>query len=76
MIGVMYLKISIYINKNRTEKKNFLSELMFWLNSMDASYKITLCNEYQSVEKFVESIRNERNEKNIRTLQGNPAVAG
>jgi len=30
-----------YINKNRTEKKNFLSELMFWLNSMDASYKIT-----------------------------------
>ena len=35
---------------------------MFWLNSMDASYKITLCNEYQSVEKFLESIRNERNE--------------
>ena len=52
-----------YINKNRTEKKNFLSELMFWLNSMDASYKITLCNEYQSVEKFLASIRNERNEK-------------
>ena len=45
-----------YINKNRTEKKNFLSELMFWLNSMDASYKITLCNEYQSVEKFLASI--------------------
>ena len=52
-----------YINKNRTEKKNFLSELMFWLNSMDASYKITLCNEYQSVEKFLASIRNERNER-------------
>ena len=52
-----------YINKNRTEKKNFLSELMFWLNSMDASYMITLCNEYQSVEKFLASIRNERNEK-------------
>ena len=46
-----------YINKNRTEKKNFLSELMFWLNSMDVSYKITLCNEYQSVEKFLASIR-------------------
>lgn len=36
---------------------------MFWLNSMDASYKITLCNEYQSVEKFLASIRNERNER-------------
>ena len=45
-----------YINKNRTEKKNFLSELMFWLNSMDVSYKITLCNEYQSVENVLAHI--------------------
>ncbi|RHG76150.1 hypothetical protein DW243_19135, partial [Mediterraneibacter gnavus] len=58
-----------YINKNRTEKKNFLSELMFWLNSMDASYKITLCNEYQSVEKFLASIRNERNERDPKNVR-------
>ena len=58
-----------YINKNRTEKKNFLSELMFWLNSMDASYKITLCNEYQSVKSFWHRSGMNAMRGNIQTLQ-------
>ena len=38
-----------YINKNIGEQKDFLMNLMFWLNSMDVEFKITLANEYQSM---------------------------
>ena len=50
-----------YINKNIGEQKDFLMDLMFWLNSMDVEFKITLANEYQSMEEFLESIRAEKN---------------
>lgn len=50
-----------YINKNIGEQKDFLMNLMFWLNSMDVEFKITLANEYQSMEEFLESIRAEKN---------------
>ena len=50
-----------YINKNVGEQKAFLMNLMFWLNSMDVEFKITLANEYQSMDEFLESIRAEKN---------------
>ena len=50
-----------YINKNIGEQNDFLMNLMFWLNSMDVEFKITLANEYQSMEEFLESIRAEKN---------------
>lgn len=50
-----------YINKNTGEKKAFLMELMLWLNSMDVEFKITLANEYQSMDDFLQSIRTEKN---------------
>lgn len=50
-----------YINKNIGEQKDFLMNLMFWLNSMDVEFKITLANEYQSMDEFLASIRAEKN---------------
>ena len=43
--------------------------LMFWLNSMDVEFKITLANEYQSMDEFLESIRAEKNKEEY------PAIA-
>lgn len=51
-----------YINKNKSEQKSFLVDLMLWLNSMDVDFKITLANEYQSMEDFLASIRSEKNQ--------------
>lgn len=50
-----------YINKNKDEQKNFLLDLMLWLNSMNVQFKITLANEYQSMDEFLRSIRVEKN---------------
>lgn len=50
-----------YINKNNGEQRAFLLDLMMWLNSMDADFKITLANEYQSMESFLQGIRAEKN---------------
>lgn len=49
-----------YINKNEEEQRNFLLDLMLWLNSMNVQFKITLANEYQNMEEFLRSIRNEQ----------------
>lgn len=58
----MYLFEDInYINKNKTEQKSFLVDFMLWLNSMDASFKITFVNEFQQAEEFLRSIRTEKN---------------
>ena len=51
-----------YINKNKNEQKSFLLELMEWLNSMNVNFKITLANQYQSMDEFLKSIRAEKNE--------------
>ena len=50
-----------YINKDKGEKRLFLSELMDFLNGMEVHFKISLCNSYQSLETFLSSVRNERN---------------
>lgn len=50
-----------YINKNRNEQKDFLLELMTWLNSMSVDFKITVATEYQSMEEFLALIRTEKN---------------
>lgn len=50
-----------YINKNTGEQKEFLMELMLWLNSMEVEFKISLANEYQGMEEFLKSIRTEKN---------------
>lgn len=50
-----------YINKNKEEQRNFLLDLMVWLNSMNVQFKITLANEYQSMDEFLRSIRQEKN---------------
>lgn len=52
-----------YINKNVGEQKTFLMNLMFWLNSMDVEFKITLANTYQSMDEFLEQIRSEKNKE-------------
>ena len=48
-----------YINKNVGEQKIFLTNLMFWLNSMDVEFKITLANEYQVQRVYSISYVNE-----------------
>lgn len=50
-----------YINKDKGEKRLFLSELMDFLNGMEVHFKISLCNSYQSLETFLSSVRNEKN---------------
>lgn len=50
-----------YINKNKDEQKSFLLDLMLWLNSMNVQFKITLANEYQGMDDFLQSIRCEKN---------------
>lgn len=50
-----------YINKNKSEQKSFLLELMEWLNSMNVNFKITMANQYQHMEEFLKLIRSEKN---------------
>lgn len=50
-----------YVNKNREEQRSFLVDLMTWLNSMNVEFKITLANEYQDMNDFMSSIREEKN---------------
>lgn len=50
-----------YINKNKSEQKSFLLELMEWLNAMNVNFKITLANQYQSMDEFLNFIRFEKN---------------
>ena len=58
-----------YINKNIGEQNDFLMNLMFWLNSMDVEFKITLANEYQSMEEFWSLFVQKRIKQSIRILQ-------
>lgn len=50
-----------YVNKNKGEQKSFLLDLMLWLNSIDVDFKITMANEYQSMDEFLAGIRSEQN---------------
>lgn len=50
-----------YINKNNDEKQSVLLNLMTFLKSMSASYKITVANEYQDMDKFISDIFNDMN---------------
>lgn len=52
-----------YINKNQSEQKSFLLELMTWLNAMSVDFKITLAQQYQDMEDFLASIRTEMNQE-------------
>ena len=50
-----------YINKNNDEKQSVLLNLMTFLKSMSASFKITVANEYQDMDKFISDIFNDMN---------------
>ena len=65
-----------YINKDKGEKRLFLSELMDFLNGMEVHFKISLCNSYQSMEAFLSSVRNEKQRSLSGDRKRDPAVAG
>ena len=46
-----------YINKDDAEKESFLNQFMAWLKTMNVDFKITVANEYQSIEEFLESVQ-------------------
>ena len=50
-----------YINKNDDEKATVLINLMEFLKSMSASFKITVANEYQDMSKYINYIFNDMN---------------
>lgn len=50
-----------YINKNNDEKQGVLLNLMTFLKSMSASFKITVANEYQDMDRFISDIFNDMN---------------
>lgn len=52
-----------YINKDESEKDVFLNQFMSWLKSMSVDFKITIANEYQSMEEFLEKIRGKQNSR-------------
>lgn len=54
-----------YINKNKSEQRSFLVDLMAWLNSMNVHFKITLANQYQSMSEFLKMIRSEKNKEDF-----------
>ena len=51
------------MNKDEEEKRNVLLQLMKWLNSMNADFKISLANEYRNSTKFLEEVLPKTNEK-------------
>ena len=50
-----------YINKDEGEKESFLNQFMSWLKTMNVDFKITIANEYQSMEEFLERVRDTPN---------------
>ena len=46
-----------YINKDDAEKVSFLNQFMAWLKTMNVDFKITVANEYQSIEEFLDSVQ-------------------
>lgn len=52
-----------YINKDESEKDVFLNQFMSWLKSMSVDFKITIANEFQSIDEFLEKIRGKQNSK-------------
>ena len=46
-----------YINKDDAEKESFLNQFMAWLKTMNVDFKITVANEYQSIEEFLDSVQ-------------------
>ena len=51
-----------YINKDEEEKSEFLNDFMAWLKSINMEFKITIANEYQSIDEFLSSVRETPNE--------------
>ena len=51
-----------YINKDEEEKDRFLNQFMDWLKAMNVDFKISIANEYQSMDAFLERIRSVPNE--------------
>ena len=45
-----------YINRDDAEKEAFLNQFMAWIKTMNVDFKITVANEYQSLEEFLESV--------------------
>lgn len=52
-----------YINKDESEKDIFLNQFMSWLKSMSVDFKITIANEFQSIDEFLKKIRGKQNSK-------------
>ena len=46
-----------YINKDDSGKELFLNQFMGWLKSMNVDFKISIANEYQSMEEFLGKVR-------------------
>ncbi len=46
-----------YINKDDGGKVNFLNQFMGWLKSMNVDFKISVTNEYQSMDEFLEKVK-------------------
>ncbi|SOB72692.1 Helicase HerA, central domain [Anaerobutyricum hallii] len=51
-----------YINKDEEEKDRFLNQFMDWLKAMNVDFKISIVDEYQSMDAFLERIRTVPNE--------------
>ncbi|MBQ6392840.1 MAG: DUF87 domain-containing protein [Eubacterium sp.] len=51
-----------YINKDEGEKVSFLNQFMVWLKSINMDFKITIANEYQSMDEFLQKVRDVPNE--------------
>ena len=54
-----------YINKDESEKDVFLNQFMSWLKSMSVDFKITIANEFQSIDEFLEKIRGKAEQQGL-----------
>lgn len=46
-----------YINRDEDEKEQFLNQFMAWIKTVSVDFKITIANEYQSMEDFLDQVR-------------------
>lgn len=51
-----------YINKDTGRKEKFLTDFMEWLKTMNVDFKITVANEYRSMNEFLEKIRGKQSQ--------------
>lgn len=58
-----------YINKDSGRKEKFLTNFMEWLKTMNVDFKITIANEYRSMNEFLEKIRGGRNPSRFPELE-------